>query len=124
MDDQRFSHLEPGKISAELRKALGLQKNETPHFVYLMRRLGYPPGWLEEAKFVHSNLDMFDIDGKHVKSCVVKKAGLDESRIVDYPGFNVPLQKGMKDVSTSQMMGYDDMNYQLSHLNFFYRWYL
>ncbi|KAJ3644131.1 hypothetical protein Zmor_026803 [Zophobas morio] len=97
LDDQRFSHLEPGKISAELRKALGLQKNETPHFVYLMRRLGYPPGWLEEAKFVHSNLDMFDIDGKHVKSCVVKKAGLDESRIVDYPGFNVPLQKGVKD---------------------------
>ncbi|RZC40741.1 zinc finger CCHC domain-containing protein 8 -like protein [Asbolus verrucosus] len=96
-EDQKYSHLVPGKLSDELRKALGLYKNEAPHYIYLMRKFGYPPGWLEEAKFVHSNLDMFDIDGNHVKTTAAKKQGLDPFKIVDFPGFNVPFDKAVKD---------------------------
>ncbi|CAH0556094.1 unnamed protein product [Brassicogethes aeneus] len=96
-DDQRFGHIVPGQISDSLRHALGLNKNQVPHYVYYMRFLGYPPGWLEEAKFVHSNLDMFDIDGKNVQNKKSAKTGLDPDKIVEYVGFNAPFEKGFKD---------------------------
>ncbi|XP_030757909.1 zinc finger CCHC domain-containing protein 8 homolog [Sitophilus oryzae] len=66
--DQRYGHLQPGQISDDLRKALGLKKNQIPSYVYQMRILGYPPGWLEDAKTSHSDLSMFDLDGKNVKN--------------------------------------------------------
>jgi hypothetical protein len=97
-EDQKFGDLKPGKMSDELRKALGLHKNEAPRHIYLMRKLGYPPGWLEEAKLTCSDLQMFDIDGNFLKTTTAKKQGLDACKIVDYPGFNVPFQKGVKDV--------------------------
>nr|CAH7714841.1 unnamed protein product [Callosobruchus chinensis] len=97
-DDQKFSHLKPGMISDGLRDALGLRKNQIPSYIYQMRLLGYPPGWLEEAKFVYSDLAMFDADGKHVLQDVQKKSqGLDPQKIVDYPGFNMPLDEKIKD---------------------------
>jgi zinc finger CCHC domain-containing protein 8 len=96
-EDQKFGDLKPGKMSDELRKALGLHKNEAPRHIYLMRKLGYPPGWLEEAKLTCSDLQMFDIDGNFLKMTTAKKQGLDACKIVDYPGFNVPFQKGVKD---------------------------
>lgn len=98
-EDQRFSHLVPGKISDGLRKALGLHRHEIPAYIYGMRQLGYPPGWLEEAKIQHSNLKMFGINAQKSTNKSLKKAGLDEKKIIDYPGFNVPLGKGAKDVS-------------------------
>lgn len=98
-EDQKYSHLTPGKISAKLREALGLRKNQLPPFIYHMRILGYPPGWLEEAKFVHSNLTMFDTEGNDVRDSTKKTPGLDPEKIVDYPGFNVSMETNMKDVS-------------------------
>lgn len=92
--------MKPGKISPELRKALGLKKHQIPSYIYLMRCQGYPPGWLEEAKFMQSELNMFDIDGNSVKNTVKSKTkGLDPEKVVDYPGFNVPFDKGYRDVS-------------------------
>lgn len=97
-DDQKYGHIKPGKISNALREALGLRKNQLPGYVYTMRILGYPPGWLEEAKYVNSNLNMFDSEGKTVKKAAPKKKkGLDPEKIVDYPGFNVPMEKGYRD---------------------------
>ncbi|KAJ8918642.1 hypothetical protein NQ315_013148 [Exocentrus adspersus] len=96
-EDQKYSHLAPGKISDKLREALGLRKHQLPPFIYSMRILGYPPGWLEEAKFFHSNLAMFDTEGKDVQGSAKKTPGLDPARVVDYPGFNAPLDKSMKD---------------------------
>nr|XP_023024758.1 zinc finger CCHC domain-containing protein 8 homolog [Leptinotarsa decemlineata] len=97
-DEQKFSHLVPGKISDGLREALGLRKNQLPPYIYQMRLLGYPPGWLEEAKFIHSNLKMFDSEGKHVKEgSSGRSQGLNSDKIVDYPGFNVPIPKNLKD---------------------------
>lgn len=51
---------EPGQISNELRKALGLKKYQLPLHVYRMRLFGYPPGWLMNAKITHSGLSLFD----------------------------------------------------------------
>ncbi|KAI5641667.1 PSP domain-containing protein [Phthorimaea operculella] len=59
-DDQKFGHLVPGRISGQLRHALGLKRHELPMFIYKMRQLGYPPGWLEEARISHSGITMFD----------------------------------------------------------------
>lgn len=66
-----------------------------------MRVLGYPPGWLEDAKVVYSNLDLFDMEGKSVRQSKGKQ-GLDPTKIVSYPGFNVPMDKHCKDVSEFQ----------------------
>lgn len=54
----------PGQLSDALVQALGLQKGELPLHVYRMRIYGYPPGWLEEARIVHSGLTVFDSTGK------------------------------------------------------------
>lgn len=60
--EQRFSHLRPGCISDKLREALGLRRGEIPFFFYRMRVLGYPPGWLEDAKVEHSGINLFNSD--------------------------------------------------------------
>lgn len=78
---------------------MGLRKNELPPYIYRMRALGYPPGWLEEAKVVYSNLDMFDAEGKTVRQKAAKKQGLNPEKIIDYAGFNTPPEKHIKDVS-------------------------
>ncbi|KAL3268843.1 hypothetical protein HHI36_007934 [Cryptolaemus montrouzieri] len=97
-EDQKFSNLKPGVISEKLRNALGLRKNEYPSYIYGMRELGYPPGWMEDAKFVGSSLSMFNINGGKVKRDKgVKKKGLDPTKIIAYPGFNAPMQKGFSD---------------------------
>ncbi|XP_072388281.1 zinc finger CCHC domain-containing protein 8 homolog [Diabrotica undecimpunctata] len=97
-EEQKYSHLRPGKISDKLREALGIKRNQLPSYIYQMRGHGYPPGWLEEAKFVYSNLTMFDSDGNNVRPKNVKKnQGLDTEKIIEYPGFNVPMEKHCKD---------------------------
>ncbi|XP_057670613.1 zinc finger CCHC domain-containing protein 8 homolog [Diorhabda carinulata] len=97
-EDQKYDHLKPGKISTKLREALGLKSNQIPSYIYQMRILGYPPGWLEEAKLFYSNLALFDSDGKHVLSENVKKnPGLDPNKIIEYPGFNAPMDKYSRD---------------------------
>lgn len=94
-----YGHLTPGKISEELRNALGLRKHDLPPYIYRMRVLGYPPGWIKEAELETSDLCMFDIDGKTVSNHKRKKISIDPEKIVDYPGFNVPMEKEFHDVS-------------------------
>ncbi|KAJ8984849.1 hypothetical protein NQ317_013050 [Molorchus minor] len=97
-EDQKYGHFTPGKMSDKLREALGLRRNELPPYIYQMRLLGYPPGWLEEAKIIYSNLEMFDSDGKNVRGSLAKrKEGLDPEKVKEYPGFNVPMPKHVKD---------------------------
>nr|5LXR_B Chain B, Zinc finger CCHC domain-containing protein 8 [Homo sapiens]5LXY_C Chain C, Zinc finger CCHC domain-containing protein 8 [Homo sapiens]5LXY_D Chain D, Zinc finger CCHC domain-containing protein 8 [Homo sapiens]5LXY_F Chain F, Zinc finger CCHC domain-containing protein 8 [Homo sapiens]5LXY_H Chain H, Zinc finger CCHC domain-containing protein 8 [Homo sapiens]5LXY_J Chain J, Zinc finger CCHC domain-containing protein 8 [Homo sapiens]5LXY_L Chain L, Zinc finger CCHC domain-containing len=43
-DSMRFK---PGVISEELQDALGVTDKSLPPFIYRMRQLGYPPGWLK-----------------------------------------------------------------------------
>ncbi|XP_013146292.1 PREDICTED: zinc finger CCHC domain-containing protein 8 homolog [Papilio polytes] len=98
-DEQKYGHLIPGRISSQLRYALGLKRNELPLHIYQMRKLGYPPGWLEEARISHSGISMFDSAGKVIldeddeegQICEVgSKDKFDIKKILDFPGFNVP----------------------------------
>ncbi|XP_072943711.1 uncharacterized protein [Epargyreus clarus] len=98
-DDQKYGHLIPGRISGQLRNALGLKRDELPLHVYRMRLLGYPPGWLEEARISHSGITMFDSTGSAIldpeeedgEICEVgSKDKFDIKKILDFPGFNVP----------------------------------
>lgn len=60
--EQRYGHLAPGSISDTLRRALGLRSRELPSYIYQMRKFGYPPGWLEDAKISHSGLTLFNAE--------------------------------------------------------------
>lgn len=68
-----------------------------------MRMLGYPPGWYEEAKNVSSELMVFDFEGKgnfefnkRIQDSALPE--IDVNRIVEYTGFNMPMEKGTRDV--------------------------
>uniref|UniRef100_A0A224YPW1 Zinc finger CCHC domain-containing protein 8 n=1 Tax=Rhipicephalus zambeziensis TaxID=60191 RepID=A0A224YPW1_9ACAR len=112
MLSQRF---QPGKYSKELRKALDLRPEDLPPFIYRMRVLGYPPGWLTYAEVEKSGLTIFGLDdhGKPNEKLeagdVGKEAGeigsndmqevqYDPARLVDFPGFNVPVPPGVRDL--------------------------
>ncbi|XP_022915999.1 zinc finger CCHC domain-containing protein 8 homolog [Onthophagus taurus] len=97
-EDQKYSQFSPGKISEHLRDALGIYKDELPPYIYKMRLFGYPPGWLEEAKIEQSNMSLFNIEGKedyNSKNKVTTNINVD--KIVEYPGFNMPIEEGIKD---------------------------
>ena len=58
-EPQKFGHLTPGLPSDKLREALGLRKDEAPKYIYLMRELGYPPGWLKHAEIQSSGISLY-----------------------------------------------------------------
>lgn len=73
-----------------------------------MRILGYPPGWMEEARVQHSGLTLFNSDGNvdlgplDEEGEIVFQGEKDEfdiHKIHDYPGFNVTPPHGTRDVS-------------------------
>ncbi|XP_055687886.1 zinc finger CCHC domain-containing protein 8 homolog [Lutzomyia longipalpis] len=104
--EQKFAHLKPGCCSENLKKALGVGRKHLPGFIYRMRLLGYPPGWLEEAKVSHSGLNLFDSEGRSVRHEDVEDGEVDEMRakynpekIIDFPGFNVDPPLGYVDES-------------------------
>ncbi|KPP77193.1 zinc finger CCHC domain-containing protein 8-like, partial [Scleropages formosus] len=93
--EERFGKYKPGIVSAELLDALGVAESSLPPFIYRMRQLGYPPGWLKEAEMENSGLTLYDgkvsndeeITGdEHYQS---HRISYDVSKIVDFPGFNV-----------------------------------
>lgn len=72
-----------------------------------MRTLGYPPGWLEEAKQEHSGLNLYNSDGRRVLDPAEEVGEIfspednikfDIKKIHDYPGYNVPPAPGVRDV--------------------------
>nr|CAD7403403.1 unnamed protein product [Timema cristinae] len=102
----KYAHFSPGKISNSLRHALGLYENELPKHIYRMRQLGYPPGWLGDAKIFHSGITVFNEEGKEVINSddeegeiltVESKVKYDPSKIIKFPGFNVPPPLGTTD---------------------------
>ena len=98
-EQQKFSHLKPGLPSAKLREALGLRHSDTaPAFLYRMRDLGYPPGWLRHAEIADSGVAVYheagQADQQGVTAAPVK---YDTSRLVGWPGFNTELPAGWRD---------------------------
>ncbi|NXY85263.1 ZCHC8 protein, partial [Alcedo cyanopectus] len=98
--EERFGKFKPGVISGELQDALGVTDKSLPPFIYRMRQLGYPPGWLKEAEMEHSGLALYDGKGEESEdggSCQPKRTTYDISKLINYPGFNTSTPSGIPD---------------------------
>ncbi|XP_069789333.1 zinc finger CCHC domain-containing protein 8 [Narcine bancroftii] len=101
---ERFEKFKPGVISEELKEALGMTVEDLPPFIYRMRQLGYPPGWLLETEQENSGLALYDgkdssdsemeHDKQHPKASF---PSYDTSKLIDYAGFNAVIPKGIQD---------------------------
>ncbi|GFS27989.1 zinc finger CCHC domain-containing protein 8 [Elysia marginata] len=107
----KFSRFKPGTISESLQEALGLKPDQLPQHIYKMRLYGYPPGWLADAKQVQSGVTIFD---KHGRVALItgecledgeldedeeaeSKTEYDVNKIIEYPGFTIPVPLGFQD---------------------------
>lgn len=110
--------IRPGKISSDLRKALNIAENDLPIWIYRMRALGYPPGWLKKA-VVDTN-DIFDTDSPSKSGIDVQ---YDYSKLIEYPGFNSPIPEGCNDyhyfVNMPSMLPHQQLDYAKQHMNLF-----
>lgn len=95
----QFDHFTPGVISRELRNALGLRSSEIPLHIYQMRILGYPPGWIEHIKEYSSGLEMIDSASSPSSREGNQTVTYDYEGIIDFPGYNVPVDRRVHDVS-------------------------
>ncbi|XP_036304921.1 zinc finger CCHC domain-containing protein 8 isoform X4 [Pipistrellus kuhlii] len=101
--EERFGRFKPGVISEELQDALGVTDKSLPPFIYRMRQLGYPPGWLKEAELENSGLALYDgkdaADGETESGEEQHNQNVtyDLSKLVNYPGFNISTPKGIPD---------------------------
>uniref|UniRef100_A0A146MBS3 Zinc finger CCHC domain-containing protein 8 n=1 Tax=Lygus hesperus TaxID=30085 RepID=A0A146MBS3_LYGHE len=109
----------PGVISDELREAMGLKRNQLPPYIYKMRVMGYPPGWLEEAKISNSGINMINSKGERVPDAeeeegeiYVIKTKFDFSKIIDYPGYNV--WPAADTINETELYGVPQMEYSHS----------
>lgn len=92
---KRFGKFKPGAISDKLREALGITEQDVPPYIYRMRLLGYPPGYLpKEAK---PSLLIYDGDGRindYIEEDEHENGDHIRSSFIEYPGFNIPLPEG------------------------------
>ncbi|XP_025018827.1 zinc finger CCHC domain-containing protein 8 isoform X3 [Python bivittatus] len=101
--EERFGRFKPGIISEELQDALGVTDKTLPPFIYRMRQLGYPPGWLKEAEMEKSGLTLYD--GKASPGSETEEeyhqqhpcVTYDISKLINYPGFNMSTPSGVTD---------------------------
>uniref|UniRef100_A0A8C4QAV4 Zinc finger CCHC domain-containing protein 8 n=1 Tax=Eptatretus burgeri TaxID=7764 RepID=A0A8C4QAV4_EPTBU len=105
-NSQVFEHFKPGIYSSDLQEALGMIENHLPPFIYRMRQLGYPPGWLREAETESSGLTIHDSevglsDGDINNDCDKiphdQRVTYDLGKVVDFPGFNTPPHPNTRD---------------------------
>uniref|UniRef100_A0A6G1S962 Zinc finger CCHC domain-containing protein 8 n=1 Tax=Aceria tosichella TaxID=561515 RepID=A0A6G1S962_9ACAR len=97
--EDKEADIQPGKISQELRAALNLADNDIPIWIYRMRAIGYPPGWLRKA--IVDTDDIFATDpsseddnnrpGKRKGGPEREETKYDHTKLIEYPGFNMPL---------------------------------
>ncbi|NXB70640.1 ZCHC8 protein, partial [Donacobius atricapilla] len=99
--EERFGKFKPGVISGVLQDALGVTDRSLPPFIYRMRQLGYPPGWLKEAELEHSGLALYDgkgeVGAEDEGSPKPKRITYDVSKLINYPGFNISTPSGIPD---------------------------
>ncbi|XP_053466272.1 zinc finger CCHC domain-containing protein 8 isoform X3 [Ictalurus furcatus] len=97
--EERFLKYKPGVVSKELSDALGIVANTLPPFIYRMRELGYPPGWLKEAEMENSGLMLYDgkPSGEDASNGPDQSVSYDVSKLVDFPGFNVSAPSNVRD---------------------------
>ena len=87
---EQYQHIKPGVISSKLREALNVSEHDLPPFIYRMRMIGYPPGWVPSND--DSGIVVYGAEGKEEESNENNHEGHD--KYVRYPGFNVPMPQG------------------------------
>ncbi|CAL1262727.1 unnamed protein product [Larinioides sclopetarius] len=119
--EEKKNSIRPGTISSDVRKALGLKDNQLPPYIYKMRVIGYPPGWMDDAKLETSGLSLYDEEGKAISdgessnsSGIEKK--FDSKKFIQYPGFNSPVPPNIKDEWKSMGMVPIQAHQQLSEV--------
>ncbi|XP_056103339.1 zinc finger CCHC domain-containing protein 8-like isoform X1 [Rhinichthys klamathensis goyatoka] len=95
--EERFAKYKPGIMSEDLLDALGITVNTLPPFIYRMRELGYPPGWLKEAEMENSGLILYDGSNDEDENHPSQNTSYDVSKLVDFPGFNVSTPPNIRD---------------------------
>ncbi|XP_016113328.1 zinc finger CCHC domain-containing protein 8 isoform X1 [Sinocyclocheilus grahami] len=95
--EERFAKYKPGILSQDLLDALGITTNTLPPFIYRMRELGYPPGWLKEAEMENSGLTLYDGSNDGDENNHSQKISYDVSKLVDFPGFNCSASPSVRD---------------------------
>ncbi|XP_071529999.1 zinc finger CCHC domain-containing protein 8 homolog isoform X2 [Panulirus ornatus] len=102
--ENKYGQFQPGKLSENLRHALGLKPYQLPLFIYRMRVLGYPPGWLLDAEVHQTDVKMYDGSGKSVSHPNTEDGEIEPTsvkykpeRLVSFPGFNDPVPRGVRD---------------------------
>jgi len=103
-DPQKFGHLAPGVPSKKLSEALGLRRDYLPSYIYRLRELGYPPGWLKHAEISQSGLALYLDKGKNIDTEEegevddgADKMKFDTKKLVSWPGFNTEMPKHCRD---------------------------
>lgn len=105
----------PGKLSDDLKEALGCKHNRLPPFIYVMREHGYPAAWLIEAQVnnssslsVHNGIDKVKKEGEDVvldeevdakPAEVTEEIEYDQNKIYTFIGFNEKLPSEFIDES-------------------------
>ncbi|XP_018013660.1 zinc finger CCHC domain-containing protein 8 homolog [Hyalella azteca] len=93
----KFGHFTPGVMSPELRYALGCRPDQLSEVFYRMRLIGYPPGWLLEAREQQGEVALYGSDGRAVTMLdgedgeVTGTAKYRPEKLIEFPGFNAPL---------------------------------
>ncbi|GFU26795.1 zinc finger CCHC domain-containing protein 8 [Nephila pilipes] len=95
-EEERKNSVKPGTLSFTARQALGLKDNQLPPYIYKMRVIGYPPGWMDDALLETSGLSLYDEEGKAISDNDSSNSSdngkkYDSSKFVQYPGFNCPV---------------------------------
>ncbi len=94
-ESERFKDFKAGQVSSALREALGINEKELPPYIYKMRSLGYPPGYLKSNE---SGLIMYGKEGEiEEKKTDAEEGEIDSIKIakdISYEGFNAPLSEG------------------------------
>ena len=82
---------------------------KVPEYIYKMRAVGYPPGWLTSARINSSGISLYHNKGekeppadgvdREEEGEVEQEERLeyDVSKLVDWPGFNSSLPKEFRD---------------------------
>ncbi|KAG1681845.1 Zinc finger CCHC domain-containing protein 8 [Nymphon striatum] len=109
LDESSSGKFQPGVLSEDLMHALDLGQREIPSFIYKMRILGYPPGWLKEAEIQDSSLKLYNSQNDHQSDDSDVDVGVQYNlqKLIDYPGFNV--QPGPNVIDNYEKHGYPEM---------------
>jgi len=107
--EERFKHYKPGIISVDLEEALGISlKEQLPPYIYKMRTLGYPPGWVRPVE--DNALKVYGGDGNVIENADYEEGELKPvllPEIVQYPGFNAPVPSGVFYLQISPILSYN-----------------